>query len=209
MRVKNNKITSDVWAGMTIEPSAIYDLQTNEIATWQSNDKVISDLSSGDLTIGDGVTYQTAGALAVNYLLGTGTKDVNVQLQPAFASKKVGTKSLFIRATGQVFAVTVGANNLDFVIPFNVMKFNGLQIVNGELGETISLKVYDTPAGLISGVPNYMLNQFGFNVNLPNGIFDRVSQYDADIFKDMVIRIELNALTARNFLVNYSLHEVK
>jgi len=194
---------------MTIAAGATYDLQATELSIWQANDKVISDLSSGDLLVGDGVTYQTAGALAVNYLLGTGTKDVNVQLQPAFASKKVGTKSLFIRATGQVFAVSVGANTLDFSIPFNVMKFNGLQIVNGELGETISLKVLDTPTGLISGVPNYMLNQFGFNVNLPSGIFVRESQYDADIYKDMVVRIELNALTARDFRVNYSLHEVK
>lgn len=209
MRVKNNKVTDDTWAGMTIAAAGEYDLQATEISVWQASDKVIADLSSGDLLVGDGVTYQTAGALAVNFLLGTGVKDVSVQAQPSFTSKKIGTKSLFIRATGKVFPVVVGANTLDISIPYDVMKFNGLQIVNGKVGETVNLKVLDTPAGLISGVPNYMLNQFGFNVNLLDGEFIRESKYDADIYKDMVVRIELTAIEARDFRVNYSLHEVK
>jgi len=209
MRVKNNKETSDVWAGMTIEPSTTYDLQSNEIYVWQASDKVISDLSSGDLTIGDGVTYQTAGALAVSYLLGTGIKEVSVQVQPAFSSKKVGTKSLFVRATGKVYAVTVGANNLDFTMTYNVLKFNGIQILNGILGETVNLKVLDTAAGTYSTIPNYVLNQFGFAINLPTGVFVKESQYDADIYKDMVIRIEYTATEARDVRINYSLHEVK
>lgn len=209
MRVKNNKITDDTWAGMTILAGAEYDLQATEVSVWQASDKVISDLSAGNLLVGDGVTYQAAGALAVNFLLGTGVKDVSVQAQPSFTSKKVGTKSLFIRATGKVFPVVVGLNVLDFVITYNVMKFNGLQIVNGKVGETVNLKVLDTPAGLISGVPNYMLNQFGFDVNLLDGEFIRESRYDADVFKDMVVRVELTAIEARDFRVNYSLHEVK
>lgn len=70
MRVKNNKVSSDIWVGMTIEPNAEYDIEVVEIFKWQGNDKVIADLSSGDLLIGDGVTYKSGANAAINFLLG-------------------------------------------------------------------------------------------------------------------------------------------
>lgn len=208
MRVKNNKETSDIWAGMTIEAAAEYDLQASEISTWKSNDKVIQDLSTLSLLIGDGVTYKSTGAEAVNYLLGT-QQDVYVQQNPSFTSKKVGNKNLYIRATGKTFDVEVGENNLDFLIPYNQVKFNGLQIINGLVGEVVSLKILDTSTGTISGVPNYVLNQFGYTVNLPNGEFIRESKYDADLYLNMVVRVVLTAIEARTFRINYLIHELK
>jgi hypothetical protein len=162
------------------------------------------DLSSGDQTILSGIVTAHSGlALPVD------ATPVDVSSQPAFASKKVGTKKLYTRATGKVFAVTVGTNNLDFLIPFNEMKFNGIHIVNGKVGETVNLKILDTATGTITGVANYLLNQFGFSVNLPDGVFIRESQYDADMIKDLVVRIELTAVEARDFRVNYAIHELK
>jgi len=208
LRVKNNKESSDVWAGMTIAAGAEYDLQAADLAVWKANDKVIQDLASLELLIGDGTSYKTTGSEAVNYLLGTSV-DVKVNEAPPFSSKKIGSKKLYTRATGKAFTVSVGSNNLDFLIPYNEMKINGIEIVNGKVGEKVNLKVLDTAAGTISTVPNYMLNQFGFDVNLPDGMFVRESQYDADMIKDLVIRIEYTAIEARDVRVNYLIHELK
>jgi len=208
MRVKNTS-TEKTYCGQTLATNQEYDIQSTELTRWQSDDSVVADLSTGLLLVGDGNTYQTAGAQAVNYLLGTGIKEVSVQVQPPFSSKVIGTKKLYIRATGKAHPVTVGSNNLDFLVPYNVMKFNGIQIVNCELGETVNLKVLDSATGAYSTFPNYMLNQFGFTINLPNGVFIKESQYDADVYKDMVIRIEYTAVTARDVRINYSIHELK
>jgi len=209
MRVKNTKLVADIWCGQTIASMGEYDLQPAEINTWRASDKVIVDLSSGDLAIGDGVTYKSTASEAVAFLLGTLPAAVEVNTQPAFASKKVGTKKLYTRATGKSFALVVGSNTLDFLIPYNEMKFTGIEIDGGKIGERVNLKILDTATGTISGVPNYMLNQFGFDVNLPDGFYSRESQYDADLIKDLVIRIELTAVEARNIGVNYLIHELK
>jgi len=208
MRVKNTKGTDDTWCGQLIEAGAEYDLQSADMIPWRSNDKVMQDLSTLDLLIGDGVSYKTSGASAVSYLLGT-SQDVTVKEQPAFAAKTVGGLKLYTRATGKTFAVDVGANALDFLIPYNAMKFNGIEITNGKIGEKVSLKVLDTPTGTITTVPNYLLNQFGFDLNLPDGFYVRESAYDADVIKDLQVRIEYNAVEARDVYVNYLIHEVK
>lgn len=209
MRVKNNKETSDTWVGMTIEPSATYDLQASEISKWQSSDKVISDIGSGDLSIGDGVTYKTSPSEAVKFLMGVLPIEVKVDEQPVFASKKIGAKKLYTRATGKIFTLVEGANTLDFTVPFNEVKFNGLEIDKCKFGEKVSLKVLDTATGLLTTVPNYVLNQFGFDINLPDGFYRRMSDYDADLFIGLQIRVEYFAVEARNIGINYMLHELK
>jgi hypothetical protein len=208
MRVKNNKQSSDVWSGQTIEAGEAYDIQSNELSVWKSNDKVITDLASGSLLIGDGITYKSAGASAVAYLLET-TREVIVNEQPVFAAKKIGTKKLYTRATGKTFNLTVGENVLDFTIPFNEVKFNGLEIDNAKVGESVSLKILDTATGTVTTVPNYVLNQFGYNLNLPNGFYRRISDYDADLFIGLQIRVIYNAIEARTIGLNYMLHELK
>ena len=194
---------------MTIAAAGEYDLSPIEIPAWQASNKVVVDLSSGDLSIGDGVTYKTSAAEAVKYLLGALPAQVSVDSQPVFASKKIGTKKLYTRATGKTFSLAVGDNTLDFTVIFDVMKFNGVEIDKAEAGEKINLKVLDTAAGLLSGVPNYVLNQFGYDINLPDGHYRLMSAYDADLIKDLQIRIEYNALSARTIGVNYMLHELK
>lgn len=135
--------------------------------------------------------------------------EVLVLSNPAFSAKTVGTKKLYSRSTGAKYTVVVGANTLDFVVPYNEVKFNGLQICNGKVGESVNLKVLDTPTGTISGVPDYQLNQFGYSVNMPDGFYQRESAYDADLIKDLKIRMEYTATEARYLYVNYLIHELK
>lgn len=97
MRVRNNKQTSDIWVGQTLSTNQTYDLQPTEIHLWKNNDKVIADLSSGDLSIGDGVTYQSAGANAVNFLLEVDVSptDADARLMVRPVAAKAGWKAQF------------------------------------------------------------------------------------------------------------------
>lgn len=217
MRVKNNKETSDVWAGMTIEPSAEYDLQANEIPTWQASDKVISDLSSGELSIGDGVTYKSGASEAVNYLL-QAKKDVSVTNSPPFADKKIMVngvlKSLFKRVHGTNETIGAGQTvNIDFVVPYNVCKFSGAEILGAAFGDTLNFKVLDDANNTYSGAPgsNYQLNQFGFSVQMPGPEYANTSNYDADLYVGMVLRCEFynSEGSQKTVAMNVWLHEVK
>jgi hypothetical protein len=97
MRVKNNTQNSDVWCGQTIAAVAEYDIQPIELFNWQQSDKVIADLSSGSLLIGDGTTYKPQGALAVSFLLGANTDPKDTTGRPIVrtAATKEGWRAEF------------------------------------------------------------------------------------------------------------------
>jgi len=139
-------------------------------------------------------------------------KAVSVYEQPTFASKNVGNLSLFNRTHGKAFSLTAGDNlNLDFAVPYNVVKFNGIEIFNAEIGDKANLKVIDTDG--VSTPPyfalNLQLNQFGYDVFIQKDFYSRESRYDADLRKDMRIRIDFNSQTTKTVYVNYLLHELK
>lgn len=82
MRVKNNKATSDTWVGQSIEAGAEYDLEASEIFKWQTSDKVLADLTTGDLLIGDGSAYKSGAAQAVAFLMGVDTEPKDTAGRP-------------------------------------------------------------------------------------------------------------------------------
>ena len=66
------------------------------------------------------------------------------------------------------------------------------------------------PTGTFSTVPNYMLNQFGFNVVVSELLYSDKSDYDADLIKDMKVKLvyknDTNA--SKEVGVNITFHEV-
>lgn len=143
--------------------------------------------------------------------------DVVIKLYP-FPSKTAGQYKLFQRLHGKVQPVVVGVNTIDFVIPYDLVKIDGMDITNALVGEVSDMIVLDTPLGLVqmsagvpaeSIVPNAPLNQFGFGVGMPDGKYEYASRYEADMYKDMVIRIVYTATVARNLVFNFHLHECK
>jgi hypothetical protein len=133
-------------------------------------------------------------------------------LQP-FADKKLknGLK-LYRRKHGVYADIPAGeTQDISLAVPYNLAKINEVEIVGCNIGDKASLKVLDTPAGTISTVPNYMLNQFGFDVCLPDGHFKDVSDYDADVIKDLKIVVSYTNNTAqtKKVGVNFVLHELK
>lgn len=109
----------------------------------------------------------------------------------AFASKAVAEGNLYRRKHG-FKSEEIAPNSsgiIELVIPYNAAKINQMELVNAREGDTVDLKAYDTPTGTISGVANYMLNQYAFKLELPNGYYMDKSDYNADFIKDMKIEV--------------------
>lgn len=70
IKVKNNKVTTDTWAGQAIAAGAEYTLGVSEYPTWTGNTKVLTDAATGDLGVSDGAAYFTTASLRIDWLKG-------------------------------------------------------------------------------------------------------------------------------------------
>lgn len=137
----------------------------------------------------------------------------NTVTNTAFANKVIetssGTKKLYKRVTGIQPDLVVGENIINFTVPYDWVKITGIEIVNTEALEYSNMYVYDTAAGTYSGYPNAQLNQFGFNVNVTDHEYKWISEYDADIYRGMILRITYYSKSIKRLGINFSLNEVK
>ena len=136
------------------------------------------------------------------------------QLAEPFKSKATANGSLYRRKHGFIFAAPILAGEsatLDLVVPYNMVKINELEFVDCNKGDAIDMVVHDTPTGTLSTFPNAPLNQFGFNAYLSDAPYKDVSEYDADLIKDMVIKITYknNSAEAITPKGNITWHEIK
>lgn len=136
-------------------------------------------------------------------------KRVEVEAQPPFANKIIGTKKIYNRVTGKTFSLSVGSNTCDFSIPYPHMKIVGVEVINGEIGDIVDFTVHDDASGTYSGYANLQLNQFGFDVNIAPDYYRRVCNYDADVYQNMVLKMTYNSQSAKTIYVNYLVHELK
>ena len=120
-----------------------------------------------------------------------------------------GIKKLYKRIIGLQQDVTIGLNTIVYSIPYNWVKITGIEFINGENLDFVSLFVCDDSNGTYSKVPNYKLNQFGFNVNLCTNLYSWSSSYDADLYLNMVIKVEYNSATTKKIGINFQFNEVK
>lgn len=142
-----------------------------------------------------------------------GNRSTTVTLS-AFSDKVLPNgKRLFTRVHGSSGSVSGAPDNIDFEIPYPMCKLTGIDIINGELGDKINLKILDTSTGTISGVPNMVLNQFAYNVNIASSFHKFESRYDADMIQGLKIRVEFDAvapdLLPKTIYINFYIHEVK
>jgi len=171
-------------------------------------------LSSGDETILDGLVAAHTGASISDKPL-----DVEVESEPPFAAKTIKvngvTKKLFKRVHGVASSTIAGGAtvNIDFVVPHAHCKFTGAEIMNTDIGDTLNYLILDDASNTYSGAPgsHYQLNQFGFNVQMPQTYYANTSDYDADLYQGMIVRCEYtnNSGSAKVITSNLWLHEVK
>lgn len=139
---------------------------------------------------------------------------VNVQSAPAFGAKTIivagQLKRLFARFTGFQSSVSLGANTITYTATYPWAKMIGIEVVNCDQLDTADLKIYDTAGGTYSGVPNALLNQFSYSLNLPADYYLKMAQFDADLYAGMVIKITYNsvAVLPKTVGINLLLNEV-
>ena len=207
--IKNKSGENKTYAGMLILDNASYQIPESELLSFQNSSNLMADIATGSAVIySDTSSTELSGADGINNLMDY--SDGIIKSNP-FGSKTINGKKLFRRKHGKFNTIAAGQSGvIEIVIPYDSCKINMAEILNCAIGDTVDFKVYDTPAGTISTVPNYMLNQLGFDCELPDGTFKDKSEYDADLIKDMKIEVTYknNGSEARRVGVNFTLHEV-
>jgi hypothetical protein len=120
-------------------------------------------------------------------------------------------KKLFRRSRGVQATLNPNGNTvIEFIIPYNWCKITTIEVVGLTHMVKVDFSIIDTPVGTYSTVPNYKLNQFGFNVNMSKDYYRDHSEYDADLYLGMVIQLVVKNDTDTTPLigVNFTLHEV-
>jgi hypothetical protein len=135
---------------------------------------------------------------------------VEITSIPATASKTLSNgKKLFKRVHGVQQLAQVGTNTIEFICPHPWVKFLGIEFFWASEGTSVNLEIHDTPTGAYSGVPNYKLNQFGFNANIAPEFYSHKSEFDADLYQGMVIKIIYISSEAKTIGINFIMNEVK
>lgn len=134
-------------------------------------------------------------------------KDANgkiIQTNDAFATKS----NYFFRGSGK--ECDVAANTMtvcELSIDYPHVKFNGLELINGSIGDKANLKILDTSTGTYSGAANSTLNQFGFNWFIHGSTRVKLP-YSSDLYQGMRIAIEYtNNTAAKKVYINFCIHE--
>lgn len=208
--------------GQTVPGNGQLTIDPSDYMLYARSSDVITAISSGDLVYNDG-NSDLGIADATAHLQGSSSKSVEVDNITPFASKKIWIggvlKNLFKRVHG-VKSASINASaegDIDFTIPYPHAKFTGAEMFGTELGDTVKFYVLDTANNDISGLDvgtygaNVPLNQFGFDVEMPPERYANTSDYDADLYQNMVIRCKYtnNGASAKVISMNVWLHEVK
>lgn len=220
IRVKNTTdseiIICDTLLRENGEDGSIYEIETDTQSDWAENSQMISLIASGSIT----VEYFNEDIVdinkAINILKGTQLSEVKVQELPQsypFNNKYLPDgKKLYRRKHGKKETCPAnGSVNIDMIIPYGHCKIDEVEVVGCSSGDTVDLTVLDSEEGSYSGQPNLMLNQFGFDVNLSEGYYSDSSNYEADLYVGMVMRVTFKNSSSEPVEVgaNYVLHEVK
>lgn len=200
-----------------VEDSAIVSV-LQQVST--NNDQLTiefdSNLTAGDKVLLDGIVDSHDGIPLPEVPSEPTEVTVVKQKQiPAFASKTIPEtgQKLFRRKHGLGWTSVApnSSETITLVVPYTLAKIDEAELMGCGEGDCVDLKVHDNDAGTISTVPDKMLNQFGFDVCMPNGSYKDHSQYDADLILGMKVKLTYknnSSTETRNIGVNITLHEV-
>lgn len=212
--IKNISGSEKTWAGSVIQNNSYYLIQENKELSFSTNDSVIAALSNNEAVMAktdDGTTDINGINNNINFLKSNLPQQVESTHSP-FTKKQLGTKKLFKRVHGITASVQNSPDTIDFSVPYNECKITEIEIIGGGIGDKCDLYVMDTPTGTISGVNDAELNQFGHSVNIAKDYYSHSSSYDADLIKDMKVRVVYDAkdeLLPKTIGINIILHELK
>lgn len=212
--IHNLSGSTKTYVGTEIIDGAYFQIPSMKLSKYSEDEKLISDIVSGAVKMSrDGVSDFDDSALAIKFLM-----DFPVEVDSAghtinrmapFQTKELDGKKLFKRVHGMIVDCVVGDNEFLFTVPYAAAKLNILEMIGGEVGDKANFYVLDTATGAVTTVPNYVLNQFGFNVAVGPGYYKQKSEYDADVFAGLQLKCIYNSLSAKKVGVNFILNELK
>jgi hypothetical protein len=135
-----------------------------------------------------------------------------MQLNIPFASKELPDgKKLYRRKYGyEITVAAASSTTFEATVPYDSQKVNEIEIFGAALGLKADFKILDTAAGTYSTVPSYVLDQFGFSVNIAKDFFHDISPYDAHLYTGMRIQVVFNNPGTEYVIgVNLVYHEVR
>lgn len=127
---------------------------------------------------------------------------------PPSAAKTIGNKKLFKRVKGLQMVTVPGLNNLIWTVDMNWAKLIGIEFINAQAGDKCSLVILDRIVNPIYGIPNQQLNQFGFDVNIAKDLYIHRSEFDADLYLDLQIKLIYTSTNNNTVGVNFIMNEV-
>lgn len=211
-KIKNISNSSMTIGGVFLNPNESYTFNDSQESVYCANqDNLIVYLTENKVEVYNDSFLISGISNAINFLKGEmiDPSGYPISLQLPFASKNLNGKKLFKRIHGMNQDCIVGENLFEFIVPYNQCKITGIEMINGEPCDYVNLEVYDSEQGLVSGIPNSKLNQFGFNVSMSKDYYEHKSEYDADLFIGLKILVRYNSQTARKIGINIILNEVK
>jgi len=128
-------------------------------------------------------------------------------------SHPFGAKAdLNFRGTGISGTLAAGEEKqLDMAVAWPKVELTGVEIMGGSLGDNVQLKIVDTEEGTYSTIPNYVLNQFGYDWNLPGTLYIKELPYNATLYQGMKIAVvyKNNSTDATEVFINFDIHEAQ
>lgn len=130
----------------------------------------------------------------------------------AFASKELPElqKKLYKRVHGIQSVVSSGGNIILYTVPYAWVKITGMEVIAGDNLDTIDVEILDSVTGTYTTIANYKLNQFAFSINVSKDYYEHKSEYDADLYVNMQIKITYNSVAAadKTIGINFIMNEV-
>jgi len=221
--IYNNTQIEQTWKGQIVLPN-VYLLLTDisVINSWSLDDDVISDIVSGNIVVSrtdDASGHISDVSDAIGYMKSFIPETIHVSTAPPFATPNINidgtTKSLYKRVHGINVEIPAGQTGfLDFAVPYPEVKFSGAKIFGCDLKDTLDFFILDTETNTYSQAQGsfYVLNQFGFDVEMPPmGIYENTSNYSASLYAGMIVSCAYknNGTESKYISMNMWIHEVK
>lgn len=225
------KIKNDSGATQTVLGKVLSDQELLEISTYESleqfrkDDTLMQLVSNQELIVQDSEGDITTTAKALKWIFEDNPSEVEIKKQSEsapFASKTLPDgRKLFKRVHGKFEIIPAnGQGTIEFELPYESAKVNGLELIGGSKGDQADFNVYDNALGVITStlaatgytaIPGFKLNQFGFDVCVAPGYHEEISQYDADLIQGMKLEVLYKNSSNEDALIgiNFIIHEVR
>jgi len=119
---------------------------------------------------------------------------------------------LNFRGAGVSATLTAGEEKtIELPVSWAKAELTGVEIMGGSLGDNVQLKILDTTTGSYSTIPNYMLNQFGYDWNLPGTFYRKELPYYATLYQGMRVAVvyKNNSADGTEVFINFDIHEAQ